>query len=198
LGKIELTRKEIMLSVRTLTVRVRDYFSNLPFRTYDTILLEGIGLFANLIAILTFFGAVNTPEESPNFYINNQEFLVWSLVALIYTAGLLRARFKRRWRKRVYDAGIDEDSFAESDPRWLFFRGKVHFAMFKRDFAFTLATTFPITFLYIRALDAAYTEGSASPWLSLSETATWCVPVTLGIMLSSSIFDKALSLYAGD
>ena len=186
--------------------RIKYYFENLPFKTYVTIMLEGIGLFANLIAIVSFFGAVNTPKESPNFYINNQEFLVWSLVAGIYTLGLLAARFKRRWRRRIYGAGIEEDyfdvSFAEALLRLsfkkMFFRGELHYAMFKRDFSFTLAITFPLTYLYIRALDAAYTKGLASPWVSLSETAGMCLPVTLGIMLASSVFDKALSLYAGD
>ena len=96
-----------MLRVRVITVRVRDYFLNISFKTYVTVMLELIGLFANLIAIATFFGAINTPKESPNFYINNQEFLVWSLIAGVYTLGLLSTRFKRRWRRRVAESGIE-------------------------------------------------------------------------------------------
>ena len=95
-----------MVSVRVFFVRIRESIRNTPFKTYVTVLLEGIGLFANLIAIVTFFGAVNTPKESSNFYINSQEFLVWSLIAAVYTLGLLSARFKRRWRRRVYEAGV--------------------------------------------------------------------------------------------
>lgn len=157
-------------------------------------LLEGIGLFANLIAIAAFFGANNTPKESENFYINNQEFLVWSLIAGVYTLGLLSARFKRRWRRMMDDKGIEEDY----NDNWVFFRGRYHWNMYVREFNFTLAVIFPLSFLYIRALDAAFTEGLASPWVTLGETLLACLPVTFGIMLSSSIFDKALSLYSGD
>ena len=87
-----------MLRVRVFFVQVRERIQDIAFKTYVTVLLEGMGLFANLIAITTFFGAVNTPRDSPNFYINSQEFLVWSLIAAIYMLGLLSARFKRRWR----------------------------------------------------------------------------------------------------
>src|SRR5829696_4394739 len=94
-----------MLRVRTITNKVRDYFRNLPFKFYVNGLLTGIGLFANLIAITTFFGAINTPRDSPNFYINSQEFLVWSLIGGTYSFGLIAAKFKRRWRQRVLDSG---------------------------------------------------------------------------------------------
>ena len=176
--------------------RIGEFFSNIPFKTYVTVLLEGIGLFANIIAIVTFFNAQNTPQESQNFYINNQEFFVWSLVAAIYTLGLLSARFKRRWRDKLNQAGVEDESIG--GIRSLFFRGYIHYYMFIRDFCFTLAITFPLTLIYMRAIDAAYTDGVASPWVSLGETILACIPVTFGIMIASSIFDKALSLYAGD
>lgn len=185
-----------MAKARSAYDNIRNYIANIPFKTYVTVLLEGIGLFANIIAITAFFGATNTPEESPNFYINNQEFLVWSLIAGVYTLGLLSARFKRRWRRLMYEKGIEEDD--NDYGRHLPFRSVYHSYMFKREFSFTLAITFPLTLLYIRALDAAYTEGMASPWVSLGETVGACCFVTIGIMISSSIFDKALSLYAGD
>jgi hypothetical protein len=186
--------------IRVFFSQIGEYISNLPFKTYVTVLLEGIGLFANLIAIASFFGARNTPEESPNFYINNQEFLVWSLVAGIYTLGLLSARFKRRWRYKLAEAGIEEEYWNHPGDsfRSTFFRSELHYYMFVRDFSFTLAITFPLTYLYIRALDAAYTEGMASPWVSLGETFLASIPVTFFLMIASSIFDKALSLYAGD
>lgn len=192
-----------MLRVRVITVRVRDYFSNIPFRTYVTVLLEGIGLLANTIAILTFFGAINTPKESPNFYVNNQEFLVWSLVAGVYTLGLLSARFKRRWRRRMAESGFNEKSYDSgieySALIYQFFRSDLHLEMFKRDFAFTLAVTFPLTLLYMRAWQSAQDFNVfASPWYSLSCSAFVCIPVALTVMFASSIFDKALSLYIGD
>jgi hypothetical protein len=183
--------------------RIRDFFSNIPFKTYVTILLEGIGLFANIIAIVTFFGTQNTPQESPNFYINNQEFFVWSLIAVIYTLGLISARFKRRWRRKLAEAGYEEEYYDNSNPytktfKQTFFRSPFHYHLFVRDFSFTLAIIFPLTLLYVRAMQAAATEGTASPWVSLGITVFICVPATLGVMISSSIFDKALSLYAGD
>ena len=124
----------------------------------------------------------------------------------MYTLGLLSARFKRRWRRKLTEAGVEEvyyersrvSAFLDLSIKEAFFRGELHYFMFVRDFSFTLAVTFPLTLLYIRALDAAYTKGMASPWVSLGETTLACIPVTFGIMLSSSIFDKALSLYAGD
>lgn len=187
-----------MKQIKKFFSQIRDYFVNLPFKTYVTLLLEGMGLFANLIAIASFFGAVNTPKESSNFYINNQEFLVWSLIALFYTLGLLSARFKRRWRRKIEGAGIEDTPFDSSDFGYPFIRSALHWEILVRDFCFTLASTFPLIYLYIKALDAAYTKGTASPWVSLGETASFCIPITFGIMIASSIFDKALSLYAGD
>jgi len=162
-----------------------------------------MGLLANTIAILTFFGAINTPKESPNFNINNQEFLVWSLVAAVYTLGLLSARFKRRWRRRMAKAGITEEHSEGVNPYspiiYQLFRSDFHWEMFKRDFAFTLAITFPLTLLYMRAWQSAQDFNVfASPWYSLSCSTFVCIPVALVVMLASSIFDKALSLYVGD
>jgi hypothetical protein len=185
-----------MAKISTTYEDFKKWVANIPFKTYVTVLLEGVGLFANLIAIAAFFGANNTPKESSNFYINNQEFLVWSLIAGVYTLGLLSARFKRRWRGMLAKEGYEED---DSDYTAYFpFRSAYHRAMFRREFSFTIATTFPLIYLYIRALDVAYTEGLASPWITLGETALACIPVTFGIMISSAIFDKALSLYSGD
>ena len=189
--------------MKRLFQRIREFFENNPFKTYVTIFLEGIGLFANIIAIVTFFGAQNTPRESPNFYINNQEFFVWSLIAVVYTLGLISARFKRRWRRKLAEGGYEEEYYDKSNPynmtfKKTFFRSPLHYHMFVRDFSFTLATTFPLSLLYVRAMQAAVTEGTASPWTSLGITVLTCLPVTFCIMISSSIFDKALSLYAGD
>lgn len=176
--------------------RIGKSIKNTPFKTYITVFLEGIGLFANTIAIVAFFGAQNTPEVSPNFYINNQEFFVWSLIAAVYTLGLISARFKRRWRRKLAEAGIEEEMYPSF--RSGFFRSRLHKQMFQRDFSFTLAVIFPLTLLYVRAMQAAATEGSASPWGSLGITVLVCIPTTFGVMLSSSVFDKALSLYSGE
>lgn len=196
-----------MMRVRVFFVSVRRRINDIPFKTYVTVFLEGIGLLANTIAILTFFGAVNTPKESPNFYINNQEFLAWSLVAGVYTLGLLSARFKRRWRRRLVEYGIEEEYYDNSEYdayhnpplKQMLFRSELHWHMFVRDFSFTLAITFPLTFLYLRAWQTAQDFNVfASPWYSLGCSVFVCIPVTLGVMLASAIFDKALSLYVGD
>lgn len=182
--------------------RIGEFFANIPFKTYVTILLEGIGLFANIIAIVTFFGAQNTPQESPNFYINSQEFFVWSLIAAVYTLGLLSARFKRRWRSRIAQTGYEEEYYNPSpytaSLKEMLFRSELHYQMFIRDLSFTLAITLPLTLLYVRAMHAALSQGTASPWISLGITVFVWFPVAILIMISSSIFDKALSLYAGD
>jgi hypothetical protein len=185
-----------MIRIRVFTTRVKEYVKNIPFKTYVTVLLEGIGLFANLIAVLTFLGALNTPTTSPNFYINSQEFFVWSLIAVVYMLGLISARFKRRWRWMIFEAGVEEKKYSFSQS--VFFRSNLHWHMFVREFSFTLATIFPLTLLYVRAMQAAATDGTASPWTSLGITVLVWIPVTFGIMLASSIFDKALSLYSGD
>ena len=185
-----------MTSIKNTFLKIRKSIKNTSFKAYITVFLEGIGLFANTIAIVAFFGAQNTPETSPNFYVNNQEFFVWSLIAAVYTLGLISARFKRRLRRKLSDAGIEEETYPSF--RAEFFRSRLHKQMFQRDFSFTLAVIFPLTLLYVIAMQAAATEGSASPWDSLGITVLVCIPTTFGVMLASSVFDKALSLYSGD
>jgi len=185
-----------MKKIRVFFEKIRESIRKIPLKTYVTILLEGIGLLANLIAIVTYFGATNTPETSPNFYINNQEFFAWSTVAVIYTLGLIFARMKRRWRNKYgYDnegGGLFFKTFISNNVNlddWI---------MFKRNFSFTLVVSFPIIFLYVRAIQTASTAGTASPWSSLLTTVLICVPITFASMNISSIFDNALSLYEGD
>ncbi len=186
-----------MKRIKEFFKKVRDALKNIPLKSYVIFLLEGIGLAANLIAIISYFGANNTPETSPNFYINNQEFFAWSTVAVVYTLGIILARMKRRWR-RIYghmeDNGsifyqffVSDHSVYHSD--WL---------MYKRNFSFTLVIGFPIIFLYVRAIQTSLSSGFASPWSSLLTTTLICVPITFAAMIVSSIFNNALSLYEGD
>lgn len=183
-----------MRNIKKLFERVITFFSKIPLKTYVTIILEAIGLFANLIALTSFFNAKNTPETSPNFYINNQEFLAWSSIAVVYTLGIIIARMKRHWRK-TYNKKIDNrtDTFSR-----VFFRDGDSFEIFKRDFSFTLVISFPITFLYVRAIQASATEGTASPWISLVVTTVICLPISLLGIVISTIFENALALYSGD
>lgn len=185
-----------MTRIKNLFKQIKEYIQNLPFKTYVTVFLEGIGLFANTIAIIAFFGANNTPKDSPNFYINNQEFLVWSLIAGVYTLGLSSAGIKRRWRRLQKERGVVEDHYRSYNTS--IFRSDYHRDMFVREFCFTLVIVFPLTYLYNRAMMAATSEGTSSPWFSFGGALFILIPVTFAIMLASSIFDKALSLYAGD
>jgi hypothetical protein len=174
--------------------QIGNYFRSIPIKSYITFILEGLGLFANLIAVGTFLGAINTPKDSPNFYINSQEFFVWSLIATVYVFGLISAGIKRRWRKLMFAKGNEEDY----ERSFQFFRGYFHWDMFVREFSFTVAATFILTFLYVRAMQAALSEGTVSPWLAFGTTILTWIPITFGVMIMSSILDKALSLYEGD
>lgn len=176
-----------MGKIRIFLNRIRVSISKIPLKTYITIMLEGIGLLANLIAIFSYFGALNTPQSSPNFYINNQEFFAWSTVAVTYTLGLILAKMKRRWRKKN---PLPSNDFFSKD--------NYSSEMFNRNFSFTLVIFFPIIFLYVRAISASVSSGTASPWGSLLITLLLCAPIALVGMVLSWIFDHALSLYEGD
>lgn len=185
-----------MQIVRGFLRRIRDGIGSIPLKSYVIFLLEGIGIIANLIAIVSYFGASNTSDTSPNFYINNQEFFAWSTVAVIYTLGLILARMKRRWR-RLYGHRNENGNIVYQ----FFTRARVENAdwlMYKRNFSFTLLIGFPLVFLYVRAIQTSINAGNVSPWNSLLITVLICVPVTLGGMVIASIFDNALSLYEGD
>jgi hypothetical protein len=186
-----------MNRIRLFFKSIGDYFSHIPLKSYVTFILEALGLFANLIAVATFLGAINTPKESPNFYINSQEFFVWSLIAMIYVFGLISARIKRRWRRKMLERGYVVKDY-NLGTQTIFARSNLHWDMFQRDFSFTLAASFILTFLYVRAMQAALTEGTASPWSAFGMTLLVWIPVTFGVMIMSSIIDKALSLYEGD
>ena len=186
-----------MNRIRLFFSSIGDFFSRIPLKSYVTFILEALGLVANLIAVGTFLGAINTPKESPNFYINSQEFFVWSLIAMIYVFGLTSARIKRRWRAKMLRRGYEVVEY-DWGRDTLIARSNLHWDMFQRDFSFTLAASFVLTFLYVRAMQAALTQGTASPWSAFGTTLLVWIPVTFGVMIMSSILDKALSLYEGD
>lgn len=186
-----------MSRIKNFSMQVREAISKIPLKAYVTFLLESIGLLANIIAITSYFGASNTPVESPYFYTNNQEFFAWSTIAVVYTLGIILARMKRRWR-RIFPGKREGGRFffdmlffhKHDDYDWL---------MFKRNFAFTLVISLPITFLYVRAIQTSMSlSGFVSPWSSLFTTVLISVPITLAGIIVSAIFDNALSLYEGD
>lgn len=184
--------KNLIDQIDRLIDRIYSYFISLPLKSYILFVLEMIGLFANLIAIISFIGAKNTSTTSPNFYINNQEFIVYSLIAIIYTFGLFSAKLKRRWRTIYIQKGNRDDS------SYSFFLSDFLKTMFLREFSFTLVVTFPFTFIYIRAMHVANTSGASSPWFSLTITVLCCWLITFIVMIVSYFIDNALSLYSGE
>ena len=195
-----------------LTERIKAKIKNkITLNMLVIYLIEGISLIANLIAVISFFGAKNTPKTSPVFYVNNQEFLAWSTVAVIYTLGIILARMKRRWREKnpqPYDQTkqrtvdwANVSSEVDRQKAEIALQNTYKNKTFIRNFSFTLVLSFPIVFLYTRAIQTslvADTSLFASPWTSLMLTFAFCLPITFAGMLIAEIFDKALALYQGD
>lgn len=161
-----------------------------------------IGLAADLIALGLFFGVLHTPVEGSNFYVNSREFLAWVLMAIIYSVGLLNAWVRRRWRRTYGTRGADHSVLN------LFYvfdltKGAAEdrkIRNWKRDFSYAYVVMFPITFLYARAV-AASTDATGitpSPWGDVVMSALITVPVALGTMIVTSMFDFTMSLFKGD
>ena len=178
------------------------FFKSKPLQTYVNGLLVVIGLFADIISLALFFGAIHTPVEGSNFYINSNEYLSWTLVALVYSIGLLNAYLRRRWRKLHGDSRADHSiirnlyAFLEDDKG----ENKVRKQNFKRDFSLLYVVMFPITFLFSRAVTASEnaTGMTGSPWGDLFLTAFNSIFVAIGMMMVTSIFDYAMSMFIGD
>lgn len=79
--------------------RLVSYPRSLTLQQYINGLLSIIGLAANLIALFSFFGAIQTSPTGSNFYVNSREYLAWFLVAFLYTFGMINAWIRRRWRR---------------------------------------------------------------------------------------------------
>ena len=59
---------------------------------------------------------------------------------------------------------------------------------------------FPITFLYARAINATAnaTNVTPSPWGDVLQAVFIAIPATVGMMIITSMFDFALSMFSGD
>lgn len=150
-----------------------------------------IGLIVDVITLLSFIRVISIPPDSANFYINSQEFLVWSLIAAVYGLGFVNAKIIRRWRKLYKER-------KQSNTGRFFTRFDLDAQMFNRHLALSIITTFPLTFLFIHAAMVAGTNGAASPWAALFLAAFLEFFVALGMLVVAYGFDMALSLYSGE
>jgi hypothetical protein len=177
-----------------------------PPQKYVNVIIVGIGLTADLISLGLFFGAINTPVTGSNFYVNSREFLAWVLFAIIYSVGLLNAYLRRRWRKLYGDIRADHsifNLFAKIDTTTYGpdkEQAHIKFRNFQRDFSSLYVVMFPVTFLYSRAITATQhaTGVTSSPWGDISLSAFFAFPITVTMMVISSMFDFALSIFVGD
>ena len=174
---------------------------------YINAIIVSVGLLADLISLGLFFGAIHTPETGSNFYVNSREYLAWVLLALVYSFGLANAFIRRRWR-RLYGEKIADHSvlnflyiFAQSDGLGRVDEASVTKARnFKRDFSLVYIITLPVTFLYTRAINATVnaTNVTPSPWGDVLQAIFIAIPSTIGMMIITSMFDFALSMFSGD
>lgn len=183
------------------------YLITLHPQKYVNLILVLIGLSADLIALGTFFGAIHTPETGSNFYVNSREFLVWVLIAIVYSIGFINGMIRRRWRKLYGDTRADHsvlNLFAKMSSPFLFKEEKekvdIQFRNFQRDFSFLYLAMFIVTLLFSRAVTA--TESSTgitpSPWGDFIIVVLLTIPLTVMMMVITSMFDFARSMFLGD
>ncbi len=188
--------------------RLIQFLKRTPAQNYINAIIVSIGLLADIISLGLFFGAIHTPETGSNFYVNSQEFLAWVLIALIYSIGLINAFIRRRWRKLF---GIKTADHSVKNMLWISDllltlagakdeHSEVRARNFKRDFSIMYVIMFPITFLYARAISATVsaTTITSSPWGDVVSAAFITIPTAIGMMVITSMFDFALSMFAGD
>jgi hypothetical protein len=154
-----------------------------------------IGLIVDVIALFSFIGLVNTPKDSPLFYINSQEFLVWSLIAVIYALGYFNAKVADRWSQMSREIESIElmDSlqayFSKADQR----KSRLKEKLFGRRYALALLTSFPFDYLYIRAATASFSGGKALPWTAFVIAVPISFIITFIVMFIGWLFYSAMS-----
>lgn len=181
--------------------------AKVQLQKYVNLMLVLIGFSADLIALSTFVGLLHTPVTGSNFYVNSREFLAWVLIAVVYSVGIINAWIRRRWR-RLYGTSRADHSILNG--LWWFEdlasygmekeTAKIKGKNFKRDFSILYMFMFLFTFLFGRAITA--TENAIgitpSPWGDLFVTAIITIFVTFGMMVITSMFDYAMSIFIGD
>jgi len=195
----------MFVSVRQRINRFAGYLKTLPTQRIVDITIVTIGLAADLIALGTFLGAIHTSPTGSNFYVNSREFLAWALIAIVYSIGFLNAIVRRRWRRLYGDERGDHSVFNVFAKTFIFLGDKetkleIKCRNFQRDFSFLYIVMFIVTFLFTRAVTATETSTgiTSSPWTDLLTTALITIPFTFGMMVITSMFDFAMSMFAGD
>lgn len=185
------------------------YLKSIHPQKYINAIIVIIGLVADVISLALFFEAIQTSPTQSNFYINSREFLAWALVAIIYSLGLVNAWIRRRWKEKfgnemgsnsvfnffaVISLGTSSPIFSDYEKH------KINWNNFKRDFSFLFVVLFPIVFLFSRALTATEdaTGITGSPWGDLLVSFLNTIWVTLLMMVVTSMFDFAMSMFVGD
>jgi len=154
------------------------------------IILTGIGLFANVITIAQALGFMNTTSVS-SFSSVHQELLVWSLIALIYSLGLINALILRRWQRLFKQRN-------RIATRFWFMLWQYDKVVVWRLYAWHVIVSFVFTFLYTQAVMAAFSGGTFSPWTAFFISCALVWIVALVLMGVTRLFDAALSLYSGE
>lgn len=144
-----------------------------------------VGLIADLIALSSYVGIVVKPPAPPGTPRGHDEFFVWMFIALVYSLGFINSYIYRRWRR--------------SAPRRSRFDGDT-----TRRIALAALTSLPVTFVYLRALDATYGKPSQSPlghyssssWEMLFLAARATLAVAPIIAFAAYAFDMVISALA--
>lgn len=129
------------------------------------------------------------------------------MIAWVYSFGLFNAYIRRRWQ-RLFGNPKGDHSILNA-LWWLETVGynKEKQAInltkqrnFQRDFSFVYVVMFIFTHLFSRAVSATNNAAGVtpSPWVDLVRAAFITLPVTFGMMVITSMFDFAMSVFVGD
>lgn len=175
--------------------RIKDMLGKIPVKRWIEFVAWLIGFTVDVIALFSFIGLVNTPKESPLFYVNSQDFLVWSLIAVMYSLGFFNAKIADKWSQMSREVeSIDlmdplRAYFSKADQRKSRLQGK----LFGRRYALALLSSFPFNYLYIRAASASFSDGQATPWFAFGITVVLSFFIGFIVMYLGSLFYSAMS-----
>ena len=175
--------------------RIKDRLRKISVKRWIEIAAWLIGLIVDVITLFSFIGLVNTPKDSPLFYINSQEFLVWSLIAVVYALGYFNAKVADRWAgmsreiERIDLMPNLQVLLSDAHER----KENLQLKLFGRRYALALLTSFPFDYLYIRALTAAISDGKASPWIAFVIAVPLSFIITFIVMFIGWLFYSAMS-----
>ncbi|MBT3323494.1 MAG: hypothetical protein HN392_14505 [Anaerolineae bacterium] len=171
--------------------KIKTSLSKVSVKRWIELIAMLIGLFVDVVALLSFISFVNTPKESPLFYVSSQEFLVWSLIAVLYSLGYFNAKISKRWE----DLNKEVKHIEINDFSWMFNKKRdfLKAQWFQRRYSLALITSFPFDYLYFRAASASFSQGEASPWIAFILAFVLSPLIAVFVLLLGDIFRAALS-----